>query len=166
MEPLRKIRNFLTYTLPTILQRLVAHALFLSPTSSNCSFGTVLVVAIVRAIFNDPTPISMLDQQEESVQDPGLPGSFWVVPDEFAVSAENTVVKRLQEAIIATGNASKVDFERLKCLPVRGEWIGHQQGTDETPTLDPTLSAKARFQRLMAEVNRNITVLFLHGGQF
>jgi hypothetical protein len=59
-----RIRHVLLYYVPAITSPLIGYLFRLSPTSSVWDFRTAFMVCVVRAIFNDPTPKSMPEEQQ------------------------------------------------------------------------------------------------------
>jgi hypothetical protein len=165
MDLLIRLYNFFTYTIPALLWPLAAHVLGLSPTSSKCDFKTVLVVTIMRTLFNDPNPVSMLEQQRKSITHPEVRGPIWVVEDEFPIPPQSDVKTALFQAIKALGPSTGIKDDQVEMLPVSGEWVGHREGVGKNEP-DLPLAKARKFEYFMRDTKRKITVLFLHGGQF
>ncbi|KIM93895.1 hypothetical protein OIDMADRAFT_70755, partial [Oidiodendron maius Zn] len=149
-----------------ILRPLLAHLLHASPTSSKCDLKTVFIVSIFRALFNDSTPISMLESQSNSILSPEIKGPIWVVRDEFPAPLEQDVKKVLYRAIegLSDGTDSQ-NIGDVDILPVSGEWVGHRTGVGKDE-LEPMVAEAHKYDCLMREVKSRVTILFLHGGQF
>ena len=174
MKILGKLLHALGYTLPAIVRPLVAHILGRSPTSTRCKLRIVTVVAVVRALFNDPSPVSMLREQTDSImeKEPGKEarGSLWIAADAFPVPASTNLEEKLAQVIDALGPGINARRTRHAVLaPVRGEWVEHRGAPgSETESESELLSGstKATYQRLAKETQRSMVILFLHGGQF
>ena len=160
-----RLRKLLGYTLSAVLRPFLAHLLHLSPTSSRCDLRTAFVVSVVRAMFNDPSPVSMLEVQRESIEDPGVHGPIWVVTDEFPPPPESDVKDALYRAIKALGHGKDALCGDVDLRPVSGEWVGLRKGTGNNAS-EPGISDTEKYERLMQETKSNITILFMHGGQF
>ena len=166
MALLHKLIHFLSYTVPAILGPIISHLFKRSPTTSHYDFSKFVVVAIIRALFNDPTPVSMLQQQQDSRKDPGVKGKMWVVPDEFQPPEDTNVHTKVQDAIKSLGeNISDDQPPTASIDSVHGEWVGYRSEVgDQEP--EPAISAAEKFRNLNEEATKKTTILYLHGGQF
>lgn len=160
---LTRLRRGLFYYIPAILWTLSTWLVQLATTTTTTTrsfsgsttrqwdFRTALVIAIVRAVFNDPTPTSMLEQQVASfAPDEILPhAKMRVVKDRFMALRENNLAELMSDAVnelagSAAGSLPKIEMETVA---VPGEWV-----TDAVSPSNP--------------VSEPLTYIYLHGGQF
>lgn len=161
---LARCRHVLQYYVPAIAAPLVAYILRLSKTSSVWNFRTAVLVAIIRAIFNDPTPRSMLEEQQGSLVYGPAPDTMWVVADALSVPTDNNLLDVVSKAIVELANGP-VDVPETTLDTVKGEWIGSRRGTANVHN-KPATADHEKFQRLIADTSSDLVFIFLHGGQF
>jgi hypothetical protein len=120
-----------------------------------------MVISIVRSIFNDPAPVSMLKAQISSITEPTVKGPMWISKDELRVPGENNLRDVVLAAVKELGTATE---ERLGAVvrPVKGECFGHAKNGEP----EPDLSEEVKYQHLVDDTRSRVTFIFLHGGQF
>lgn len=162
---LSRFRHVLFYYVPAVVAPLGAYVLRISDTSSVWGFRTAVLVTILRAIFNDPTPKSMLEEQRQSfVVNAPTPDTLWVVEDILPAPKENNLLEVVSEVVkeLAT---DAVALPQTTVVPVSGEWIGSRRepghGFGRTET-----NKEQNLRNLKADTTSDFVFIFLHGGQF
>lgn len=135
-----------------------------STTSSVWEFRTAVMVTIIRAIFNDPSPRSMLEEQRGSMVNASVPDTMWVVEDVLPVPKANDLLDVVSKAIedLADG---PVAVPETTLDPVKGEWVGSRRESQLVQNKAATASHD-KFQGLVADTTSDLILVFLHGGQF
>lgn len=147
---LSRIQHAWSYYLPAIAKPFVAWFLGTSETSAMWDFRTALMVSIARAIFNDPTPVSMLDFQMASIVDPIATDSTRVDQDTMIAPDNNNLIDVVTKAIAALSEPNTSTPSVVDLAPVKGEWLGYQLSADTNPV----------------PAHNDTVIVFLHGGQF
>lgn len=145
-----RIQHAWSYYVPAIAKPFVAWLVGISETSVIWDVRTALVAGIARAIFNDPTPVSMLESQKASIVDPNVTESTGVVQDTILAPDNNNLVDVVTKAIAALNESNTPTQSIVGLAPVRGEWLGYQLSTDSNA----------------APAQNDTVIVFLHGGQF
>ena len=114
----------------------------------------------------NPNPSSLSRQQRFSLKDPGIKGPVWISKVTLPIPEEDDVRTALFDAIDSLReDGGKETYTKPELKPIEVEWTGHRAGVDDSrPRLD--LSEAQHYDRLMAEVTSEITVLYLHGGAY
>lgn len=158
-----RLLRFFVAQVPTLVKTAVWHSLWLSPTSNKIDLRTALMIKMARAFFSPVNAQSFAQQQAFTLKDPGIKGKMWIskitlpVPEEDVLQTVLGAVESLQEGI--------EKYTAPTIVPVTAEWTGYRPNVDATrPRLD--LSEAQHYERLMAEVSSDVTILYLHGGAF
>ena len=163
---LSRVYYALGYTIPAVVRPLLSHLLGFSQTSSVWDFRTALVVTIVRALFNDPLPVSMLEEQRSSIIEPEVAGPMWISKDEFPVPDDNNVKHVVMAAVRDLGGQIDSDMAKVVTRPVKGEWVAHRSGEEGIIFDSHRLSEEQKYTCLAEQAHSDVVFLFLHGGQF
>lgn len=135
-----------------------------SKTSSVWEFRTAVMVTIIRAIFNDPSPRSMLEEQRGSMVTAPVPDTTWVVEDVLPVPRANNLMEVVSKAITHLADGPVV-IPETTLDPVVGEWVGSRRESqvvhDKTAT-----ESHDKFRGFIADTSSDLVFVFLHGGQF
>ena len=152
--------------LPSFLKTAVYHSLWLSPTSTKWDLRTELTVTFLRSLLDGPKPTPIAKQQRFTLRDPGIRGRMWI--SKVALPAppdEEDILSLLTSAIDALKDNGSEQYTIPSVAPVEAEWTGYRRGVPvDRPR--PDLSEAQHYQKLMAEVTSEVTILYLHGGAF
>jgi hypothetical protein len=148
-ELLSRIKHFVTYYVPAIANPLAAWWFGTSETSTVWSFRTAAMVSILRALFNDPTPISMSEFQQSSIARPKANDLTKVQEDTIEPPGSNNVIEVVTRAFHSL-SATKLELPPTEVATVKGEWLGLQQ----------------QEKYLCAAKQSHPVLVYLHGGQF
>lgn len=158
------IVRFLFPYIPFIAKTALWHTLWLSPTSTKRDLKTELIINVSREVFKYILSFPISKQQAITLKDPGIKGKIWI----SKITLPMPEVDSLQKALIATIDELKEGKEKYTVptmIPVEAEWTGYQaDANSESPRLE--LSEAQHYDRLMAEVTSDVTILYLHGGAF
>lgn len=116
------------------------------------------IVAVVRAIFNDPNPKSMLLEQRSSlVNEHNSQPTMDVTPEIFTVPSDNNLSEIVGDAI-RDMSESPSTLNDVRLAPwVEGEWVIDRPLTTGSGRESPEWGKQN---------NQKVTYLYLHGGQF
>lgn len=152
------------YYVPAIAAPLAAYIFRLSETSSVWDFRTAVLVTIIRAIFNDPAPRSMLEEQQGSLVNGRVSETMWVVEDALPVPTANNLLDVVYKAIVELADGP-VYVPETTLDSVNGEWVGTRRDTSNAHT-ETAMTDHENFQSLIADTSSDLVFIFLHGGQF
>lgn len=155
-----KLAHGVWYYAPSILQPLCEWLFGFSETSSRRDFRTTLMVSIVRALFNDPTRISMLEEQRASFSKGRPDASLWIYGEVFPVSKDNNLAELVAGAIQQLSHEITT-LSEVPAESVSGEWIGHKKKEAATSPSEEQI-----FSSLVQDLHSDIVMIYLHGGQF
>lgn len=161
-SPLSVIR-FLCPRVPALVKSALWHSLWLSPTSTKWDLRTELVIGFVRRLLAEST-LSVSGLQVLSRQSPAIKGPMWISKVTLSVPEEDDIRVALVKAIddLLEGEES---YTIPDITPVEAEWTGHRANVEpERPR--PDLSEAQHYEKLMAEVASDVTILYFHGGGF
>ncbi|KAF7589137.1 hypothetical protein BBP40_004742 [Aspergillus hancockii] len=156
--------SFLLGKIPLVIKTTVAHVLGLSPASQKWDLRTSLTVTIIRDVLCNSPPSTVTEQQQSTLQDPGVKGGMWVSRVTVPAPPESALQDALFQAIQALGTGSE-EYSKPSLQPVTAEWTGHRANVS-TNTPEPRLSEVARYQCLMDETANDATLLYFHGGSY
>lgn len=146
---------------PFLVKTAILHSLWLSPTSTKWDLRTELIIRLLRALLDSPNPKPALVQQQASLKDPGIKGKMWVskvtfqAPDDEARSLLLHAIEKMKK--------EGEHYTVPQTAAVEAEWTGYRAKVDNNrPRLD--LSEKQHYDRLMSEVESDVTILYMHGG--
>ena len=163
LSPLAAARMFLP-RLPSFLKSAVYHSLWLSPTSTKWDLRTELTVSVLRSLMSGSKPTPISKQQRFTLRDPGIKGRMWI--SKVALPAppdEEDILSLLTSAIDALKDSGSEQYTIPSVAPVEAEWTGYRRGVPaDRPR--PDLSEAQHYEKLMAEVTSEMTILYLHGG--
>lgn len=150
---------------PSLALCTLQHTLGLSPTSRKWDLRTELAVRILRDILNPRARFSISSFQTPSLRDPGIGQGMWVakvllpapVPDERNGDVRALLVRAIEEM---GDGGEKYTIPEL--VGVEAEWTGHRAAAHDSPSLE--MSESEHYVRMMAEVETDVTILYLHGG--
>lgn len=162
-NPINVIR-FLFPSIPFFVKSALWHSLGLSPTSAKWDLRTELAVGFLRRLLAQESPISISRLQTSILQGPVIKGRMWIskvtlpAPEEDDI--RTTLVKAIDDLVERGETYTVPDL-----APVEAEWTGDRANVDsERPRLD--LSEAQHYEKLMAEVSSDVTILYFHGGAF
>ena len=158
------ILRFLVPQVPFIAKTVLWHSLWMSPTSTKWDLKTELVINLSREVFKHMFSYSISKQQAYTLRDPGIKGKSMISKVVLPTPEEDD----LRKALLATVDELKEGDEKYTApslVPVEAEWTGYQpDASPEASRLE--LSEAQHYDRLMAEVSSDVTILYLHGGAF
>ena len=148
---------------PLFLKTALLNTLSLSPNAAKQDLQTELTVSVLRELFKNPKAIG--EFQKESIRDPGIKGKMWISKVTLP-PPENyegfTPRDALGMAIKELGNGSEA-YTLPEMSAVGAEWTGYRSGVNRSASR-PDISEEEQYQRLMAEVKSDVTILYFHGG--
>ena len=148
---------------PLLVKTALWHTLWPSPASAKWDLKTDLIVKIVRALLDSPTPTPISIQQKNSLKDPGIKGKMWISKVTFPAPEED--VRNILVTAVEEMKSRGETYTVPGIAPVEAEWTGYRANVDSNrPRLD--LSEKQHYERLMSEVKSDVTILYFHGGAF
>lgn len=152
--------------IPLILRTFLARSLWLSETASDWDFRTEITIKIMRSFFENPKPSPMSKLQNLSLIDSGIKGRKWIAKVTLPKPPEED--SDVREQLFKAFDGLKEGGETYtvpELLPVEAEWTGYRAGVDtNAPQLD--ISEEEKYQRLMNEVESDVTILYFHGGAY
>lgn len=158
------ILRFLIPQIPLITKTILNHCLWLSPTSTKWNLKTELLISLSRVLFKKTFSYPISKQQAMSLKDPGIKGKMWISKITLPAPEEDEI----RTALLATIDELKEGGEKYTVpllAPVEAEWTGYRADASlDAPRLE--LTEAQQFDRLMAEVSSDVTILYLHGGAF
>lgn len=159
-----KVIRFLSPSLPFLIKSALWHTFGLSPTSAKWDLRTELVVGFVRRLLSQESPVSVSRLQMLSLRGPVIKGRMWIskvtipIPEEDDI--RTTLIKVIDDLVEGEETYTMPDL-----VPVEAEWTGSRANVDsERPR--PDLPEAQHYEKLMAEVSSDVTILFFHGGAF
>ena len=164
-SPVALIKAFVP-KIPLIVWTAVAHTLSLSPTSKDWDLRTELFIKVLRSFLTKPRPETMSKIQDFSMRDPGIKGPMWISKVTLPLPEDTDVRLRVQEMFekLREDDARLTEPEVVEA-PVEGEWTGHRSDAGaHAPEL--AISEEEKYQRLMGEVESDVTILYFHGGAY
>jgi acetyl esterase/lipase len=156
--------QFLICKIPLIVKTTFLHVLGLSPTSQKWDLRTSLTVNIIRDVLCNSPPSTITEQQQSTLQDPGIKGGMWVSKVTLPAPPEGALRDALFEAIEALGTGSE-EYLRPYLHPVTAEWTGYRANVPANAP-EPCLSEAEKYKCLMDETSNDVTLLYFHGGSY
>ncbi|KAK3167450.1 hypothetical protein OEA41_010577 [Lepraria neglecta] len=157
------IARLLLPKVPLLFKAAIWHSLWLSPTSTKWDLKTELIVKMLRSLLNSPHPTPISKQQKHSLRDPGIKGKMWISKVTLPAPEED-VRGVLVKAVDEMREGGEI-YTAPEIVPVEAEWTGYRANVDaHRPRLD--LTEAQHYERLMSEVNSDVTILYFHGGAF
>ena len=148
---------------PLLVKTALWHTLWPSPTSAKWDLKTELIVKMLRALLDSPTPTPISKQQRNSLKDPGIKGKMWISKVTFPAPEED--VRNILVTAVEEMKSGGEIYTVPGIAPVEAEWTGYRANVDSNrPRLD--LPEKQHYERLMSEVKSDVTILYFHGGAF
>ncbi|WEW55146.1 hypothetical protein PRK78_000574 [Emydomyces testavorans] len=147
---------------PLMLKAMALHILRLSPTGGKQDLRLELTVNFIRSFFNFSA--SSLQMQKGGMRDPGKKGYMWISAVEMPAPPEDDVLHALQKAIKYHMEGSET-YDVPKVRAVEAEWTGYRKGAHAKTPL-PEISEEAKYERLMEDVDDDLTILYFHGGAY
>ena len=148
---------------PLLVKTALWHTLWPSSTSAKWDLKTELIVKMLRALLDSPTPTPISKQQRNSLKDPGIKGKMWISKVTFPAPEED--VRNILVIAVEEMKSGVETYTVPGIAPVEAEWTGYRANVDSNrPRLD--LSEKEHYERLMSEVKSDMTILYFHGGAF
>lgn len=147
---------------PLLLKTMTLNLLRMSPTAGKQDLKTELTVEFIRSLINFTEP--PLEMQRRSMRDPGKKGYMWVSQVKMPKPPENDVLQALQKAMEHHMEGSET-YAVPEVGAVEAEWTGYRkEATAKTP--EPEISEEAKYERLMEDVDEDVTILYFHGGAY
>ncbi len=147
--------------IPLLLKTVFAHLFSLSPTARKWDLRTELAVTMLRDFLGNAPPSTVSAQQALFMRDTGARGPIWVGRTTLPAPPEDDVRRLLLGAVAALG---EVQYTAPPLLDVGGEWVGVRHGVSDWASEPAGLSEREKFDRLTAEAETGVTVLYIHGG--
>ena len=124
------------------------------------------MVIVARAIFNDPTPVFMLQEQQASRVEPPITSSMWVSHDTFCLPAHCKLSEVLGRATAALASEA-IDIPVATAVSVEGEWVGNRLDPCQNEQNEAILTPDEQtYDSLLKDAKSNAVLIYLHGGQF
>lgn len=159
-----KVIRLLIPRAPSLIKSALLHSLGLSATSSKWDLRTELIIGFLRRLLAEESTISISKLQQLSLSGPAIKGKMWISKVTLPAPEEDDIRETLIKAIddLAEG---KETYMIPDLAPVEAEWTGNRANVEpERPRLD--LSEAQHYEKLMAEVSSDVTILYFHGGAF
>lgn len=104
-------------------------------------------------------PISV--QQAPFLRDAPAKGQLWAARVETPCPDEPHLKDALLQVVNTLG--TKTDrYDDPSYAPVKSEWVGYRSCDPRSP--EPQMSNTEKYENLMKETTRNLTLLYIHGG--
>ncbi|KAI9798165.1 MAG: hypothetical protein M1833_004914 [Piccolia ochrophora] len=151
---------------PLVVRLALAHSLRLSKDPSTWDLRTVLVVRILRAYLNTDNPLPLSKAQHLSLKwlEAPVDDSMWVAPVAFPPPLDHDLGNQFRAAFDALKTGDET-FTMPDLVPVEAEWTGrrNRRGKAKPPK---TATAAETYERMMQEVESDVTILYIHGGAY
>lgn len=158
--------KFVLGRIPVILKTVLFHALRLSPTCHKRTLRTELIVTMLREFVTNAPPSTITQQQAMFLTDRGVRGNMWVSRTAFPAPADRDGLReRLFKAIRDLGTGEE-GYTKPSLHDVEGEWVGYRAGVKATALEPAALSERDKYERLLADMKVDITLLYFHGGSY
>lgn len=159
-----KVLRFLFPRVPFLIKSALWHSVGLSQTSKKWDLRTELMVTFLRRIMAEEVSVSISRLQVLSLQAPAIKGRMWISKVTLPAPEEDDIRTSLIKAIDDLVEGGEI-YTIPDLAPVEAEWTGYRANVDpERPR--PDLSEAQHYQKLMAEVSSDVTILYFHGGAF
>ncbi|KAA8647858.1 hypothetical protein EYZ11_009602 [Aspergillus tanneri] len=162
-SPLDAVR-FLIFKIPLVVKTAFLHVLGLSPTSPKWDLRTALTVSIIRDVLCNSPPSTITEQQQSTLQDPGVKGGMWVSRVAMPAPPDNALREALFQAIRALGTGAD-EYFKPSLEPVTAEWTGYRANVAANAP-EPPISEAEKYKCLMEETSNDATLLYFHGGSY
>ncbi|EEP82566.1 predicted protein [Uncinocarpus reesii 1704] len=147
---------------PLVLKTAALNILRLSPAGGKQDLRLEVTVGFIRSFLNFRS--SALQVQKRSMRDPGKKGYMWTSAVTMPKPPEDNVRQSLLEAIEHYLEGSET-YDVPAVCNVEAEWNGYRKGAHAKTPL-PDLSEAAKYERLMEDVDEDLTILYFHGGAY
>ncbi|GJN73917.1 hypothetical protein PLICBS_008000 [Purpureocillium lilacinum] len=154
---------FIFTKIPLLVKTVFNHVFSLSPTAKKWDLRTALTIAFIRTLLNDGPPTTISEQQAMFLKDPGVKGKMWVSKVAFPPPPEDDLRQQLREAIAAVGEGGE-EYATPQLEPVGAEWVGHRDGVSDKEPEPVTMSEEDKYDNLVREARKDMTILYFHGG--
>ena len=123
-------------------------------------------VAAFRAAFLKSATPPIGEVYKQFASRPPVRGPVWIAQDDFRVSNESRVRDSVFDAILfaSTEPITLATAADVPVCDVHAEWVGQRQGVERNAKLPSDLSEAQLFERLQAEVENDLTIIYAHGG--
>lgn len=109
------------------------------------------MVAIIRTVTADPTPVSMEEMQRRSITFEEVDESIKVEPVTFHLPSENNIAEAVRDAIIGLGDCAVQHVSQTVAQDVRAECL---------------MDTRMVGDREDGSAGDGMSYIYLHGGQF
>ncbi len=150
---------------PLLLKTAVLNTLSLSPNASKQDLRTEITVSVLRELVKKPNAIGK--SQRGSLKDPGIKGKMWISKVTLPKPGDDeglTPSAALDMAIKELGDGSET-YLLPEMSAVEAEWTGYRSTVDGNAPR-PDIPEEEQYQKLMSEVESDVTVLYFHGGVY
>ena len=147
---------------PMLLKTAILNILSLSPVKGKQDLRTELTVNLIRSFLTFTMTSSQM--QRGSMKDPGIKGPKWVSKVTTPRPAESDVLDALVEVIENLKEGDET-YEVPELRDVEAEWTGYRKGVRKNAP-QPHISEQEKYQKMMEEVSKDLTVLYFHGGAY
>ena len=142
------------------------HTLGRTSTCDKWDLRTELIIKFLRSVLSSPSPRGALAQQRSTLVDPGIKGRIWISKVTFPPPPEvYSALDLLCKAIDQLKEDYAATYEVPATLPVEAEWTGFRPNVD-AQRQRPDLSEQQHYEKLQADVQTPLTILYFHGGAY
>ena len=126
------------------------------------------VITKTRKILSSAST-SMSDLQKLSLAQANFEDLSWISKVTFPAPTDvaNNLWDLTQRAITALGDQDEtIAPARCPIQSVDARWIGHRRGDDSTSQSSHSLSEIERYEFIVSQTDKSLTVMYFHGGGF
>ncbi|KAK2823847.1 hypothetical protein FQN49_007557 [Arthroderma sp. PD_2] len=121
-----------------------------------------LLVAFVRSFLTFEDSVSKM--AEVRLTDSSIKGYMWIANATMPKPAEDDVLEALIKAIDYRKEGPET-FDMPDVRAVEAEWTGYRKGASEDTPI-PDISDEDKYERLMEDVDEDMTIFYIHGGAY
>ncbi|KAF3898032.1 Acetyl-hydrolase [Trichophyton interdigitale] len=147
--------------IPLVLVTAIRRLLQLSPVQDRVSVQMELLVTFVRSFLTLEDSVSKM--AEVRLTDSSIKGYMWI-SNVTVPKPEDDVLEALVKAIRHRGEGGET-FDMPDVRAVEAEWTGYRKGASEDTPI-PDISDADKYERLMEDVDDDMTIFYAHGGAY
>ncbi|KAI9805595.1 MAG: hypothetical protein M1825_000846 [Sarcosagium campestre] len=162
------VLKFILTKSPKYASAALGHTFNTSYTSPLWDLRTALAVVVLRSFMNINPPHQLTDTQQLMVKwlDNGIKDSMWVAKTTFpAADDSDDLVGQLFKAINALGSGGE-KISTPASLPVEAEWNGYRGISGKRKSRTADTPDETLYGAMMEETERDLTILYFHGGAY
>ena len=137
-----------------------------TPTRSELA---AIIANVKRGIAARADSLSLAKLQKATRNDPGVQGPIWVSRVQAHRSAERSAALfRLVSETFHTLDPDATGQELIepRSVDLELQWTGRRQGIGRGEPEPASMTEAEKYERLTGETNRELTILYVHGGSF